>query len=49
MQLLIKSYRAFLITFGIFVISLLGLYVIWLRHLREPVFEGEVADEPAKK
>jgi Na+/proline symporter len=32
MQLLIKSYRAFGITLGIFLFSLAGLYFIWLRH-----------------
>lgn len=39
MQLLIKSYRSFGITLIIFVISLSGLYFIWLRHI------GEEADK----
>jgi hypothetical protein len=33
MQLLIKSYQAFAITLGIFLVSFSGLYVIWLKHL----------------
>ncbi len=32
MQLLIKSYQAFAITLVIFIVSLAGLYWVWLRH-----------------
>ncbi|MEN6306967.1 MAG: sodium:solute symporter [Anaerohalosphaeraceae bacterium] len=39
MQLLIKSYRSFGITLVIFLVSLGGLYFIWLRHI------GEEADK----
>jgi SSS family solute:Na+ symporter len=40
MQLLIKSYRAFGITLGIFLFSLAGLYFIWLRHQGRTVPSG---------
>jgi Na+/proline symporter len=43
MQLLIKSYTAFTITLCIFLVSLAGLYIIWLRKQgTEVVFEGSV-------
>lgn len=35
MQLLIKSYKTLAITLGIFLLSLLCLYMIWLRHLND--------------
>lgn len=34
MQLILKIYRSFAITFVIFATSLIGLYIIWLKHLR---------------
>ena len=43
MQLLIKSYHAFFITLCIFLVSLAGLYIIWLRKMETQVtFEGSV-------
>ena len=42
MQLLIKSYRAFAVTFMIFAVSLAGLYWIWLRYQKP---ENEVKAE----
>lgn len=33
MQLLIKNYQAFAVTFGVFAICLICLYFTWLRHL----------------
>ncbi|MBM4104297.1 MAG: sodium:solute symporter [Planctomycetes bacterium] len=43
MQLLIKSYHAFFITLGIFLVSLAGLYVIWLRKMgTEAASDGSV-------
>jgi len=43
MQLLIKSYHAFFITLCIFLVSLAGLYIIWLRKMGTQVtFEGSV-------
>lgn len=41
LQLVIKSYRAFIITFCIFAAALAGLYLIWLRNL------GTIADTQA--
>lgn len=32
MQLLLKSYRAFAVTLAVFLVSLGGLWLIWLRH-----------------
>jgi Na+/proline symporter len=42
MQLIIKSYRAFAVTFVIFAVSLAGLYWVWLRHQKP---ENEIKSE----
>lgn len=43
MQLVIKSYHAFFITLGIFLVSLAGLYLIWMRKMAaEIAFDGSV-------
>ena len=42
MQLMIKSYRSFTYTLVIFLISLLGLYFIWLKHLRSSNADQEL-------
>jgi Na+/proline symporter len=40
MQLLLKSYRSFMLTLPIFLVAFLGLYIIWLRyHVGEEAVE----------
>ena len=42
MQLIVRSYRAAVVTSVIFIVGLIGMYVFWYRNLPEENFPGDV-------
>jgi hypothetical protein len=42
MQLMVKAYNAFFITFGVFAVSLAGMYWFWYRNLPKTNYEPDI-------